>query len=211
MTDTTIPPLTEADVKALGFTPFGFERDDRMGGVLAHRDGEAFYMQRAAAFWSVDPEYGNMRLELCEAPPNWRTFRDGCLPGLIGGTYTHVLLWRVSDLPPDRLERLFNHDTIAPELAGLKAQAESTVKNLSETKVTPGDWAGNAPTEPRRPLIVGDRVAWFDKGDVCEGKVTRCRAVLDSHGDLHQMCETRDSTPVLEWHWGHQLFLVLED
>lgn len=202
MTNTTIPPLTEADVRALGFTRFGREREDDRGGSLAHRDGEAFYMQRAVAFWSVDPEYGNMRNVLCEAPPNWRTFRAGCSPSLIGNTDLNVLLWRVSDLPADRLALLFNHVTIAPVLAGLKAQAESTVKNLSETKVTPGDWAGNAPTEPdddplmfamgpdprtpaptkRRPLVVGDRVMSVYRDSHAIRVVKDVLAMLSPHG-----------------------------
>lgn len=178
MTD-TIPPLTEADVKALGFIRFGREREDDMGGSLAHKDGEAFYMQRAGAFWSVDPEYGNMRNVLCEAPPNWRDWRAGCIPLLhYTGRPRDVYVWRVSALPADRLERLFNHDTIAPVLAGLKAQAEAldiadhpVTKNRWETKVTPGDWAGNAPTEPsaptkRRPLVVGDRILGAHSGTV---------------------------------------------
>lgn len=203
MTDTTIPPLTEADVKALGFTRFGREREDDMGGSLAHKDGEAYYMQRTAAFWSIDPEYGNMRNVLCGDGSNgktWREFREGCEPRLIVDT-GDVFLWRVSDLPADRLERMFNHDQIAPVLAGLKAQAESTVKNISETKVTPGDWAGNAPTEPpaptkRRPLVVGDRV---NLGGM-DATITAVRHVQEWNGKVMAQVSTQDPA-VEQHHW----------
>ena len=112
-----------------------------------------------------------MRNVLCEAPPNWRMFRVGCRPydfaQWVGYDESHnVLLWRVSDLPADRVERLFNHDQIAPVLAGLKAQAEPTLTDAEQRDVIAAMPLQAFPLQPaptkRRPLVVGDLVMTTD-------------------------------------------------
>lgn len=242
MTD-TILPLTEADVRALGYTPFGYERDDRMGSVLAHKDGEAFYLCRRGAFWSLDPEYSNMRGVLCEEPPNWRTFRDGCLYTFgLCADYGHesydVLVWRVSDLPVERAERLGNYHTIAPVLAGLKAQAEMTRKEdwpsgyeeeviaamplggplTGEHKVGSygvpiGDGIEHAPTAPapRRPLKVGDKVITWKRGNL----VTYGGAEVEVAGVRRVMdaggAIKRQVMIGADWEWEESVSLILPD
>lgn len=228
MTD-TILPLTEADVRAFGYTPFGYERDDRMGAVLAHRDGEAFYLCRRGAFWSIDPEYTNIRGVLCEEPPNWRQFRAGCEYAFMlsqnemdGGN--DVLGWRVSDLPVERAERLGNYHTIAPVLAGLKAQAEvGDLKDIANHPITKNRWETKnvdpkpvvedlaLPYEPvpepayRNPLKVGDRVCYtpFGTNDVVDGVVEATRTTLSDWAQSRQ-CRVGG-----KWHWEAGLFLIL--
>lgn len=236
MTD-TILPLAEADVLALGYTPFGFSRDDRMGEALAHKDGEAFYLCRRGAFWSLDPEYSNMRGVLCEEPPNWRHFRGGCgFYGVLysrpeGSSETDVFVWRVSYLPVERAERLGNYHTIAPVLAGLKAQAEvGDGKDIANHPITKNRWvtknedpkpvvkdlalpyAPPAPA-PRRPLKVGDKVIAWKRGSLItythggeEVEVAGVRRVMDAYGAVR-----RQVMIVADWEWEDSVSLILPD
>lgn len=115
-------PLTADDLKAHGFLAISYERDDRMGAVLARdcrpyvygfddtRCGAICYVQRHGAFWSVDPEYGNHREILRNV-----AVHDVLNAGGDVHESNRMRVWYATELAPDVLAKCFNA-TMVPVL-----------------------------------------------------------------------------------------------
>lgn len=119
-------PLTDADCRALGLTPLSRERDDDMGARWVRTSkGKVAICQRREAFYSRDPEYGNLRSAL--TPLGWPP-SPHLLPSLVlrSDGMAEVLCWLTSDIPPEMLAKCFNADQIPAWEAATDWQPDAT-------------------------------------------------------------------------------------